>query len=322
MNIELTTKCPLHCPQCYCSLDNQKDIDLETAVYWIAEGKRVGVEYVELSGGETLCYPYLTDLISRADAIGVKTNIAISGAGFSQTVFNDLIAAGVSGIFVSLNGSTEEINAKTRDGYTFAIHALEVLRDNHYQNTAINWVMHSVNADDFINIIHLAEQYNVSTIVIIGLKPDSKKMLRTYPSLSQFQKVREIIRTYSGHTKIKVESCFSPMLAYVCDTKLLGNLNTGRFRGCGAGDNTFSVNVDGLLSPCRHLDHFEKYTTIEEYFEKSELIAQLRSMRGGPSEGPCISCIYMNFCIPCVAVNSKTEHRVFKGFYDCPLSIV
>ena len=55
MNIELTTRCPLRCPQCYCTLTGGKNIDLNTAIYWIKEGASLGVKEVMLSGGETLC---------------------------------------------------------------------------------------------------------------------------------------------------------------------------------------------------------------------------------------------------------------------------
>ena len=52
MNLELTTNCPLHCPQCYCALTGGKNIDPEKAKFWIREGARYGVKNVMLSGGE------------------------------------------------------------------------------------------------------------------------------------------------------------------------------------------------------------------------------------------------------------------------------
>ena len=65
MNLELTTKCPLHCPQCYVSLNTGREMPLETALYWIRDAASCGVRSVNLSGGETLCYPYLTELIKE-----------------------------------------------------------------------------------------------------------------------------------------------------------------------------------------------------------------------------------------------------------------
>ena len=62
MNIELTTCCPLHCPQCYCTLEGGKHISLDTAREKIDEAAEHGVFVLHLSGGETLCYPWLYDL--------------------------------------------------------------------------------------------------------------------------------------------------------------------------------------------------------------------------------------------------------------------
>ena len=319
MNIELTTKCSLHCPQCYCSLTGGKSIDLDTAIFWLGEGKKAGVKEVMLSGGETLCYEHLFELIASASKLGLKTNVALSGVGFTQFVYDNLISSGVSGIFISLNGSTEKINALTRDGYHFAIAALKLLKENKYSNTTLNWVMHSSNADDFQNIVNLADQYNVASVVIIGVKPDSKHALSTIPSKDQIMKVKEIILSHKGKAKIYVESCNSPLLTYVCDTRLFGNMNVGENRGCGAGRNTFSVNVDGYLSPCRHLDFFEKASSLADYISLSPTIRMLQNRIAEQAKEPCIRCRFQNNCIPCAAINSKLEGNLNRGFKNCPV---
>ena len=121
MNLELTTNCPLHCPQCYCTLTGGKNLDLTTALYWLAEGRKAGVKEVMLSGGETMCYPHLYEVIHAANAYCGTANVALSGFGLNQTTYEKLIFSGVGGIFISLNGSTEKINSLTRDGFDLAI---------------------------------------------------------------------------------------------------------------------------------------------------------------------------------------------------------
>ena len=320
MNIELTTNCPLHCPQCYCSLTGGKNIDLETAIYWIKEGGKAGVKAVMLSGGETLCYPHIYEVVKAARDYCGEANVALSGFRFTQEVFDKLIVAGVGGIFISLNGSSNEINAQTRDGYTLAIDALKLLKKNHYPNTTINRVMHSNNADDFPNVIQLAEFYDVANVVVIGLKPDSQHSLSTIPARDQMLAVRNVVRNHRGKTKIFVESCYSPMLALVCDTKLFGNMNVGKNKGCGAGRNTFSVSVDGLLSPCRHLDYYEKHETLTGYWESSNILQYLREMDKEHPSGPCGSCRLRNYCRPCAAINSKLENKLYRGNKYCPIA--
>ena len=318
MNIELTTKCPLHCPQCYCSLTGGKNIDPDVAVYWLQEAGKHGVKYVMLSGGETLCYPYLFDIIKAAKIHCGYPNVALSGVGFTQNVLDRMIEAGVHEICISLNGSKRQINELTRDGYDFAIQALELLERNGFNRTTINWVMHSNNSDDFENILDIAERYKVSSIDVIGLKPDANNQMITIPSNKQIHHMREIIRKYNGGVKISIETCYSPMLAYACDTALFGNLNNGPGIGCMAGRNAFSVNVDGKLSPCRHLEFFEDCKTLEEYWCGSEVLKAIRKMEDNKKE-PCSTCYLSEHCRPCLAISLAATNEFCIGNKYCSL---
>ena len=76
-NLELTTKCPLRCPQCYCTLEGGRDLPKEIALRIIHQAAELGAKHVELSGGETLCYPWLMDLIIEARKNGITSNIAV-----------------------------------------------------------------------------------------------------------------------------------------------------------------------------------------------------------------------------------------------------
>ena len=319
MNIELTTNCPLHCPQCYCSLTGGKNIDAKTAIKRIKEGGEMGVTDVMLSGGETMCYPYLYEIINAAKKYCGVANVALSGFNFTQEIFDRMIDAGVGGIFISLNGSSEEINSQTRDGFDLAIAALKLLSDNGYKNTTINWVMHSSNADDFINVVKLAESYNVANLVIIGVKPDSRHTLSTIPTAEQMNDVAKIVRTHKGKMRIFIESCYSPLLALTCDTKLLGNMNIGKNKGCNAGRSMVSINVNGEFSPCRHLDYFERWDSLVEYWEKSPILQKIRTLDNSRRE-PCVLCKFNNYCRHCLAINSKTKGELFIGNETCPLA--
>ena len=318
MNIELTTKCVLRCPQCYCSLTGGKDIPIETAAYWIREAASMGVKEIMLSGGETLCYPHIYEVVKIAREHCESVNVALSGAKFDQNAFDKLIEAGVTDIYISLNGSTKEINSFSRDGYELAINALELLQKNKFLNTTINWVMHSSNADDFENILSLAEKYEVKNVVILGLKPDSNHMLASYPTREQMLQLKRTLRAYKGEVCIQIESCFSPMLALFNDTKLFGNFNVSEYKGCCAGRTTFSVNVDGYLSPCRHLDYFESYSTLKEYIDSSETQKKIRSMQED-RDTPCNKCRFEKYCRPCLAINSKLNNKLHFGFKGCPV---
>lgn len=318
MNFELTTACPLNCPQCYCTLEGGKHIELDHAKRILAEASGLGVKNIHLSGGETLCYPHLYELISAAKHYGINADVAISGYKFNDEVFNKLVESGVSGIYVSLNGSTEEINKLTREGYKLAIEALSVLKKGDYEKSYINWVMHSNNANDFANVLEIAEKYCIRNLVVLSFKPDSSHQLKSYPSGKQIREIANFIKNYRGPVQIMVETCFSPLLAVIKDTKLFGNLNTGVYKGCGAGRWSLNVNVDGFFSPCRHLDLFENFDSINEYWEKSKVLEKLREIEKDVRK-PCSDCRYSPYCRHCQAINSKLHSDLYIGHELCEL---
>ena len=317
MNLELTTKCPLRCPQCYCELEGGKEMKLETAVYYLEEAAACHVQNVNLSGGETMCYSHLTELVAKCHELGMCANIAVSGYGITKDKLTELIDAGVGGIFVSLNGSTEEINRKTRDGYELAIHTLILLKELGYEKTVLNWVMHSYNADDFPEYVKLAETYRVSKIAVMAFKPDASHQLISFPSREQMEKVAAFIKGYRGPVHLEAEECFSQMRALVGRSFLM-NKNTGISRGCGAGRDGFSIDVDGRLTPCRHLDFPESNLSIRDYWENSSFVRTLRRVEEQKEE-PCSACEYQRNCLPCMAVSVKLHYRIGMGMAECPL---
>lgn len=319
MNMEVTTTCPLGCAQCYCTLNTGKDMPIQVAKYWIDQAKINGIETINLSGGETLCYPNLYEVISYATAYGIKTNIAISGYGFDKRVYERLVIAGVSGIFVSLNAPTEKIDQISRKGYSSAISALALLKQVGYKNTSINWVMQASNSDYFEDLIKFAEEYEVKQVVVIRLKPDSMGLLQANPTKTQMRRVSSFIRSYSGPISILVESCFSEMAALTQDMGWIGNFNSQSTKGCLAGREHMSVSVDGLLSPCRHLDYFEKWDTLEEYWNNSKILQKIRTLEDCKRE-PCISCKFCNYCRHCLSINSKLNRDLYIGNEFCPLA--
>lgn len=317
MNLELTTKCPLHCPQCYCELSGGKNMELETALHWIKEAAENQVKVVNLSGGETLLYPHLETLVKACSDYGMEANIAISGYGADKKTLEKLIRAGVSQICVSLNGSTEEINSCSRDGYDLARKALEELKKMQYANTYINWVMHSSNADDFENMIRLAERYEVSGIAVMVFKPDAEKQRKSVPTAEQIYKIAKCIKEYQGKVRIEAEECFSQLRA-VLGKRFFTNLNRGIEKGCGAGRDGFSVSVDGRITPCRHLEIEEEFASLRAYWEQSQVLKELRNVEEKIEE-PCQKCCYKNYCLPCVAVNWKMNGRLYMGDASCRL---
>ena len=318
-NIEITTCCPLKCPQCYCSLTGGKHIPLARAKEILRQAANAGARHVELSGGETLLYPHLYELIQAASEYGLETNIAISGWGFTFDVLQKLKAAKLTNIFVSLNGPTEETNALTRDGFHLAINALKILQEANFQNVLINWVMHRQTADLLPEMISLAEKYSVKAIVVMQPKPTARHELESIPTREQMEAVVKTIRNNKSKVKIYVETCFSPLLALYGKNWLTGNLNIGENKGCSAGRSSFSVNVDGAFSPCRHLEYFENNNSLTDYWKNSEILSIIRNLENH-QHAPCDTCEFCKYCRHCLSINAKLNNSLYIGNELCPLA--
>jgi pyrroloquinoline quinone biosynthesis protein E len=321
MNFELTTRCPLRCPQCYCSLEHGNDLDFGRAVEALKEGAEHGLRTVNLSGGETMLYPRIYDLLEECSKLGVAGNIAISGYGVDKTVVRRLAETGVNAIFVSLNGSTEEINAHTRDGYGYALNALKLLQEANFPMTIVNFVAHDTNCEDFPNMVDLCDRYGVSHLVVMAAKPTSKRELDTVPSAEQTVKLAKDIKQAQPYSKVNigVENCYSPLKAWLGRSFLFGNANRGMQKGCSAGRSMMSLDVNGDFTPCRQLMIPETFSTIGDYWVRSETLNRIRSIEDSPGQ-PCKDCELGRHCLSCLAVNYKIEGELMKRNTRCQLA--
>ena len=318
MNIELTSRCPLRCPHCYCDLTHGKDINKEVAFQYIDQAARLKIPFINLSGGETLVYPHLMDLLKYINSKGLDSAIAISGWGFNQEKLVELKAVGVGEIYVSLNGSTEKVNALSRDGYQLAIHALRLLQADQGVDYYINWVARNDNIEDFPNLVRLAKNFRAKGIYVLVNNPDANHLLQSILTQENFLSLANYIKKHDHREiTITVEPCFSPLRAYISNYFFM-NTNTGVNKGCGAGRNAMAVDVNGEMIPCRHLLYPEKYESIADYWRDSEVLKQLRSFEDNQGE-PCSRCYLKKNCVSCRAVADKVDKNYFSGDHYCPV---
>ena len=318
MNMELTTACPLRCPQCYVSLEKVREMPLQVAQRYLRDGAASGIKYVNLAGGETLAYPHLYELVRECRRLGLESAVAISGAYADRERLGRLIEAGVDEIYVSLNGSTEEVNRRTREGYQEAVRALSLLGELGFANTWLNFVMHSVNAEDLPQMAALGESFGVRGIAILAFKPNAAHELPSYPTAAQLRRAARFIKDYRGSLILAPEPCFSPLRALVGE-RFFGNGNVGMERGCTAGRDMIAVTAEGRLAPCRHIDMAEDFPDIKSYWRDSSLLRSLRQVEER-REPPCRGCTYEKNCLPCMGTGLKLSSKLPCGWQECPLA--
>ena len=105
--MELTHRCPLHCPYCSNPLELDKrsqEMDSATVLRVLDEAAALGVLHVHLSGGEPTARQDIVEITAKCAQAGLYSNLITSGVGRALAVLPDLAAAGLDHVQLSLQG--------------------------------------------------------------------------------------------------------------------------------------------------------------------------------------------------------------------------
>ena len=108
MLAELTHRCPLSCPYCSNPVElarQESELDTETWKNVFHQAADLGVLQLHLSGGEPASRRDLVELVQAARDAGLYTNLITSGIGLSERRLNELDAAGLDHVQLSLQGT-------------------------------------------------------------------------------------------------------------------------------------------------------------------------------------------------------------------------
>ncbi len=115
---EVTRACDLACVHCRASAIPEREpgeLTTEEGLRLIAQVREFGRPIVVLTGGDPLKRPDIFDLIRASVATGLTTNLSPSGTPLlTHAALLQARRAGLSGVSISLDGSTEEIHDRFR----------------------------------------------------------------------------------------------------------------------------------------------------------------------------------------------------------------
>ena len=152
MQIEITTMCPLRCPQCFIHEFPHKHMDMQLFKNIIEEASLLGVKSVVLFGGEPLCHPNVEDMINYVICKNINVFIYTSGWNIQTLIKIYKSNPRLLKILISLNGSKKEIHELSRNGFALTYIAAQQLGVHDVQY-GINWVSRHDNVRDLENLI-------------------------------------------------------------------------------------------------------------------------------------------------------------------------
>lgn len=290
---EITNRCNLNCTKCYNRSGlNQKSMELskEQLKRGIDAFIPLGLHRVLLSGGEPTLHSEFDDILDLTDEYPqISFGIVTNGTVHNAKLINILNTKENFTIQISLDGSDEEQNAKTRGTGNFAkaVELAEKLR-NAKTKPLLKMVVSQHNIDDVERFYRLA--------VSIGCVPEFAFVNKMGSGYDNWESVR-----VSAKQKMSVLKTVDRLNRELNVDALLP-LCTGKCPFIdGIEEMSVAVKCDGSVMPCQLLydDHFKLGNILEldvEAFERRAIeISDMAKTREQTDYG-CVKCILRDNC--------------------------
>lgn len=308
IHILLTQKCNYHCKYCY-NDNNNHEIDISLLKKYLGVLNDHGVLQLAVGGGEPLLYSRLIEFLKYASSYGFLINITTNGSLINKELVNE-VKQYLNSIQISLNGSTELINSKTRDKRSFkdAIKAIEILKSSNIE-VGINYLLFTESLSDLSGIAKLIKNLGVKRIIIIRPKT-IEEYPENYPQLvrEQIFKMREIYPLI----EVRVDCGFSALFNNISPIELSKH---GIF-GCQAGKDFLILKPDGYFYPCCFLDEpgFKPDQDLESnYYRMLSYLDTIKKAR----VGNCVQCKIADNCFGCRGIVRLISNKIMDSDPIC-----
>jgi pyrroloquinoline quinone biosynthesis protein E len=203
MLAELTHRCPLACP--YCSNPQElvrmnEELSTSEWIETFRQAAALGVLHLHLSGGEPASRRDLVELTEAAVSFGLYTNLITSGVGLTEARVDNLSAAGLDHVQLSIQG-TKAASADHVSGYdggfTRKMAVAGWLRQAGIPLT-LNAVCHRRNMDEIEDIVSRAVVLGARRVEIARVQFHGWAMLNQQalmPTMARVSKATKIVET-------------------------------------------------------------------------------------------------------------------------------
>ncbi len=311
VQVEITNRCPFRCPQCYKKQLATEDMPIDKLINLVEECTGQGTELFILNGGEPLIYPHIVSIIKYLTEHKIHFNCFSSGYGLTDEIVY-YVKMGYMHLSISLNGSTEEINGLSREGYCYATNAIKALAAQEVPYT-INWVARHDNVHDFPGIVQIALENHANAVSVIGNKLINNQSIEPPMEEGDYKYLSDYINSFPFYDRINImiEQCF-PVLSAMIPALPKTPLN-----GCLACVFNCNVTVDGQYMPCTQLHYKEKFDSVKDYWTHSKILEKLRMIKKADLKY-CQDC-QEKYCRVCRAVSKECHDDFSVGYQMCPI---
>jgi radical SAM protein with 4Fe4S-binding SPASM domain len=313
VQFHLTERCNLACRHCYqagpvLEMDYEEICgaiaDVKTAIEGWAKDYEMDVSpSLHLTGGEPLLREDLIPILRYASGCGFSLSLMSNGTTIDRAVAEQLKAAGVADVQISLDGleSTHD-GLRGRGSFQSAVEGITSLVEEGI-DTNINLTVSRMNMSQAGELVTLAEQLGVSAVAFSRLVASGRGKQLAGHSLSpgELAAFYDGLRQYRNQTTVAVTS--RDPLAAIAD--LDGDIPQTELPvgGCAAGMFGVTITADGTVMPCRRMDlpiGNVKNDRFRDLWAESPVLWQLRTRQ--KYHGGCDICRHWPVCRGCRAI--------------------
>lgn len=255
LDLHVTNRCNMRCIHC-CYSSGEKVMDeltLENIKKVMQDVKTLGVQHIDIFGGEPTLRGGIAQIIQFAKSLEIKTELLTNGFVMDERKIDALLDAGLDSIGVSLDGTTKEVYQKIRGvdcvGRVIGL-ITKCIKKGVY--TKVNTVLFRSNLEDIANIVSLSENLGVNEQRVYYFTPVGRgrqQVSEWVDPLVWLSYVRENLTNRTLKTKLFIETPF-------IEKEKAKNFSVG----CRAMQRSRYVQVlcNGDVYPCAILASFHK----------------------------------------------------------------
>ncbi|HYY46763.1 MAG TPA: pyrroloquinoline quinone biosynthesis protein PqqE [Candidatus Angelobacter sp.] len=289
---ELTYRCPLSCAYCSNPLNLADYGDELTTAEWqrvLAEAQELGVLQLHLSGGEPLQRRDVVEIVNSANELGLYTNLITSALGLSRRRAEQLRAAGLDHVQISIQANEPAVSDRIAGTPSFErkIEAARVVKELGWPLT-VNVVLHRQNIDRVADMLRLAEELKADRIELANTQYYGwawRNRAALLPSKAQLERAEAVARA----ARVRLEGRMD--VIYVLPD-YYSQYPKPCMGGWGKRQLTVAPNGDALPCPAAHALPLPRASVREDslawIWTESPLFQRFRGTDWMPD--PCRSC--------------------------------
>jgi len=315
---EITRNCNLSCIHCRAAATRgpyDGELDTQTCLRILDEIAAVGNPIVILTGGEPLLRPDIHKIARYGTDQGLRMVMAPNGTLITRENAEQLAAAGIKRISISLDGASAETHDAFRGvegAYEGALRGIEAAKSAGIE-FQINTTITKQNLDEIPRIQKLAERLGAVAHHIFLLVPTGrgKYLIDQEITADEYEETLNWFYDQQADSSLQLKATCAPHYYRILRQRAKAEGKTVNFnthgldavtRGCLGGTGFCFISHRGIVQPCGFLNlncGDLRKSTFSEIWKRSEVFLALRDY--DKLEGKCGLCEYRKVCGGCRA---------------------